>query len=295
MSHFNRWICCLVFAVAGASSAGCDDKSSSAPQKAANSPVPADEGTDEGGPGDVEPAKDASPAQVAVAPETAKSAAVAGSSPVGGSAATATPGTSPSSDSPSGEESQPKSTEVGLASKKDREVIRRVVTDKTLDDKLQRSLSRLGPGPTGRGSVGLGSGHGAGIGADCGPNGERCIRGGTARATKPRSKVDDGPAGGELGELTAKEIQKVMKARKGLIRACYQAELSRDPELAGKLVISFRITKTGKVRDVEIVKKKSSLRNDRVESCVERQISRLRFPAKGKAKVVYPFIFSLSQ
>ena len=46
---------------------------------------------------------------------------------------------------------------------------------------------------------------------------------------------------GDFGGLTAEEINRVVKARAGVFRACYQHELNRSPGIGGKLVVHFVI------------------------------------------------------
>jgi hypothetical protein len=84
----------------------------------------------------------------------------------------------------------------------------------------------------------------------------------------------------------------VVKSRSGLMKACYQRELNRAPGLGGTLVVSFRIKADGTVQSARVVPGKSTLRNSSVESCVTRQITGLKFPAKGGGLVNYPLIFS---
>ena len=96
---------------------------------------------------------------------------------------------------------------------------------------------------------------------------------------------------GDFGGLTAEEINRVVKARAGVFRACYQKELNRSPGIGGKLVVHFVIGGDGSVKSAK-TGAGSSLRNDDVESCVSSNIMRLRFPAKGGlANVNYPFLF----
>ncbi len=96
---------------------------------------------------------------------------------------------------------------------------------------------------------------------------------------------------GDFGGLTAEEINRVVQARKGVFKACYQHELNRNPGLGGKLVMHFVIGGDGTVKTAKTAGG-SSLRNDDVENCVNSNIMRLKFPAKGgQANVNYPFIF----
>ena len=74
---------------------------------------------------------------------------------------------------------------------------------------------------------------------------------------------------GDFAGLTAEEINRVVKARAGVFRACYQNELNRSPGLGGKLVVHFVIGGDGVVKSAKTAGG-STLRNAAVESCVTR-------------------------
>jgi hypothetical protein len=152
-----------------------------------------------------------------------------------------------------------------------------------------------------RGSKGHGSGGGGNAQGDFTSSGKidtGAERAGGGNCAKPpcgnapkEVKVTMQGAEGDLGGLTADEIDRVVKARAGVFRACYQKELNRSPGLGGKLVIHFIIGGDGKVQNAK-TSSASSMRNDGVESCVTSNIMRLNFPAKGGlATVNYPFLF----
>jgi hypothetical protein len=197
----------------------------------------------------------------------------------------------------------------------------------SLDQNLQTSLNKFAaipgerrPGDMGFGTgVGTGVGEGHGTGTTRGSHGSGTGGGGHAEGdfVSARGPVDTGgnrPGGGncakppcgtgmkevkvalsdpdgDFGGLTAEEINRVVKARAGVFRACYQKELNRSPGIGGKLVVHFVIGGDGSVKSAKTASG-SSLRNDEVESCVSSNIMRLRFPAKGGlANVNYPFLF----
>ena len=84
----------------------------------------------------------------------------------------------------------------------------------------------------------------------------------------------------------------MVRSRQGLIKSCYQRELDHATGLGGKLVVSFTIAASGEVTRAKVDGGKSTLHSAAVEDCVTRQISKLKFPAKGGGFVNYPFIFS---
>jgi hypothetical protein len=156
-----------------------------------------------------------------------------------------------------------------------------------------------GTGTT-RGSKGKGTGGGGSAEGDFVSQGKVDVgetrspkgTGGTGSGPKEIAVGFAGGASGDFSGLTKEEIDRVVKSRSGLIKACYQKELNRTRNLGGKLVINFVIAADGVVKSTRVEGGKSTLRNDAVESCVRSNIQRLKFPAKGGGVVNYPFIFS---
>jgi hypothetical protein len=119
-----------------------------------------------------------------------------------------------------------------------------------------------GGGPGGRGSGGNGrGGNGGGTGTGNGP-GEARVAAGTTVATK--------------GGLSAEQIRRVVNAHQGSMRACYEVEASRNPNLRGGIVLSWQIQPDGSVSTAGLVS--STLQNPRVEGCVIRQVKTWHFP-----------------
>lgn len=147
--------------------------------------------------------------------------------------------------------------------------------------------SGLGGGGTAEGLGGLGtkgrgsgaSGYGSG-GGNFGAKGEGGI----------------GRIGGDpiiLGALDKSLIDAVIKRHMNQIRYCYQRELTKSPDLSGKITVKFVIAKDGSVSKAEI--KSSSMGSPTVESCIADRFRRFQFPEpKGGGIVIvsYPFIFS---
>jgi hypothetical protein len=138
-------------------------------------------------------------------------------------------------------------------------------------------LGGLGTKGIGQGSSGYGSGGGS-----FGQKGEGGI----------------GRIGGDpiiLGALDRSLIDEVVKRHMNQIRYCYQRELSKDPSLAGKVVVKFVIAKDGSVSTAST--KQTTMNNAAVESCVNQRFMRMQFPTpKGGGVVIvsYPFLFSPS-
>lgn len=99
---------------------------------------------------------------------------------------------------------------------------------------------------------------------------------------------------GDFERLSRADIEKVIAHRKGAIRVCYERELARQPKLAGTVVVHFRVTAKGVVTKARINEKRTTLASKGVGACIVRQISTLKFPAKGESELTvnYPFKFS---
>jgi len=125
------------------------------------------------------------------------------------------------------------------------------------------------------------------------PGGGNCKGSGCGTGPKAAPVGFSEPVG-DFGGLTAEEIDRVVKARAGVFRQCYQRELNHSPGIGGKLVIHFKIGGDGAVQAGNTSTASGSImRNDAVEQCVKRNVNLLRFPAKGGvANVNYPFVFT---
>jgi hypothetical protein len=90
--------------------------------------------------------------------------------------------------------------------------------------------------------------------------------------------------------LDPREIQKRMEAAKGRFGVCYQREFDRDHSLAGKITVKFTIAPDGHVASAKI--DSSTMKNDAVQSCLLRNVTKMTFPVSGSGGIVrYPFGF----
>jgi TonB family protein len=142
----------------------------------------------------------------------------------------------------------------------------------TLDTGLGTGAGIAG---NGRGRSGNGSGTG-GTGSGAGG------RGGERRLA---AAVTSAPGQG----LSPEQISRVVRARAGAFRACYESAAARDPKLQGGVTVSFTVSPSGSV-NARIAN--SSLANPRVESCVLRMFNRLSFPTADKpTSANWPLVF----
>jgi outer membrane biosynthesis protein TonB len=140
---------------------------------------------------------------------------------------------------------------------------------------------RKGGGQGGTASIGdLATGGGGQVGY--GARSEARVSGSVAaeQAEVDSSDVDQG----KLGAF--------VRARIGLIKACYESQLKRNPKLKGKIRIRFTILETGGLADVAAVE--NSLGSAEVAACIVGTMRGWRTPFRpsGTVTVEYPFVFS---
>lgn len=100
-----------------------------------------------------------------------------------------------------------------------------------------------------------------------------------------------GDVGGS-GEFDAATVQRQIKQRLKSITRCYEAELRKNPSLAGKVTVTFTIQERGNVTDARA--SENTTGSPGVADCVTRTISRFRFnpgPDGGSVTFRYPFVF----
>ena len=117
---------------------------------------------------------------------------------------------------------------------------------------------------------------------------------GTWRGDKPIGdfRIADDPIT-VRGSLGRAEIDAVVKQHLASIRYCYERQLPRAPDLAGKVSIKFVISKSGAVSRAVI--DSSTVNDAELESCLQSRFLRMQFPEPrggGIVIVSYPFLFS---
>lgn len=109
----------------------------------------------------------------------------------------------------------------------------------------------------------------------------------------PKSNVSAG--GGQavvMGSLNKSVVDETIRNKLSKIQWCYENGLAENPGIAGRVVVNFVISGTGKVRSSQV--QKSTLGNYAVEECVRDTIKDIVFPAPqdgGDVIVNYPLIF----
>ena len=113
--------------------------------------------------------------------------------------------------------------------------------------------------------------------------------------TKTEVKVS-GSVAAEEAEVDSSDIDQgklgaFVRARMGLIKACYENALKRNPALKGKISIRFTILETGALSDISTAQ--NSLGSAEVASCIMNTMRswRTQFRPSGPVTVEYPFVF----
>lgn len=181
----------------------------------------------------------------------------------------------------------------------------KAVMSNDLGGEITRSLGNLQAGPQaaalgneGWASHGSGPGGGGGVlglgtlgdGGRRGPGGVGDI---PLREKKPALVTGQCVSCRLVGDgLSRDVIARVMRNVLSQVRYCFEKELNGNPNLAGKVSMTFVIGADGKVSNVDVAD--SSLQHEPTEQCVSRVIQRLRFPEPrggGTVTVNYPFVF----
>ncbi|HTJ41250.1 MAG TPA: AgmX/PglI C-terminal domain-containing protein [Kofleriaceae bacterium] len=105
---------------------------------------------------------------------------------------------------------------------------------------------------------------------------------GAPREAGPRGRINIGSFG-VTGALTKDQAERVVKARLGIFRACYQRELQRNPTIAGMLSITIEVKPDGSVAHAKVDGGQDA---DAVRSCIQSQIGRLKFPTAADPSTI---------
>jgi TonB family protein len=95
------------------------------------------------------------------------------------------------------------------------------------------------------------------------------------------------------GNLDPDIIRRIVRAHINEVRSCYNAGLTKNPELEGRVTIDFVITSTGKVGDSKLGN--STVSDEYVGNCIAKAVKRWTFPKPrggGEVEVSYPFQLS---
>ncbi len=112
-------------------------------------------------------------------------------------------------------------------------------------------------------------------------------------AGKPPTVLDIPPSEITLtGALDKELIRQVIRRNINQIKYCYESQLTRHPNLSGKVAVQFVISASGSVASSSVVQ--SSADDRTLESCVANRVHGWLFPKPrggGVVVVTYPFLF----
>jgi len=150
-----------------------------------------------------------------------------------------------------------------------------------------------GGGGTGEGTIGLGNlntiGHGGGGGSGSG-YGRGAGGLGGRRGSAPQIRSG---AAMVKGSLSKEVIRRIVQRNINQVRFCYERELAKRPDLAGRVSIKFIISGTGAVQMAVV--EESTVGNAAVENCIAQAVRRWTFPQPeggGIVVVTYPFMLT---
>jgi hypothetical protein len=105
-----------------------------------------------------------------------------------------------------------------------------------------------------------------------------------------------GSVAAEEAEIDSADVDQAklgafVRARMGLVKACYENALKRNPSLKGKISFRFTILETGALADITTAQ--NSLGSAEVAACIMNTMRSWRMPFKptGPVTVEYPFVF----
>jgi TonB family protein len=98
-----------------------------------------------------------------------------------------------------------------------------------------------------------------------------------------------------IGALSQEVVGQYIKRYWAQIKFCYERELTKNPNLYGKVTITFTIGGNGRISEAQVMQ--TTMNNANVEECILRVIRRIIFPQPkggGQVIVTYPFLFQLA-
>jgi hypothetical protein len=122
--------------------------------------------------------------------------------------------------------------------------------------------------------------------------GQRAQTGAVAGAVVDFPDEDEGKILAGQGSLSRAEILKVIERNARSFRYCYEKQLVNNPNLQGRVVLSWTIGMSGSVNRAKW--KASQIRNRNVNTCLISKLRALNFPKPKNNPVTidFPFVFS---
>jgi hypothetical protein len=155
--------------------------------------------------------------------------------------------------------------------------------------------SGKGGGGVAGGLIGMGNhgmlGHGNGDGGLWyGKEGGKGEGFGPRKEKVPNPRVGKGTVSGDIDKDM---IRRIVRAHLNEVRSCYNAGLSRNPNLEGRVTVQFAIIGSGVVSSSVV--QENTTKDDATANCIAKAVKRWKFPRVGKggtALVSYPFLLT---
>lgn len=99
-----------------------------------------------------------------------------------------------------------------------------------------------------------------------------------------------------MGAIDRSVVDAYIKRNLTKIRHCYEKELAKNPNLFGRITITFIISGNGSVSTSKV--NRTTMNSEPVENCVASAIKQIKFPplkGGGIATINYPFVFKNSE
>ncbi|GMU60557.1 MAG: hypothetical protein AMXMBFR34_23200 [Myxococcaceae bacterium] len=130
---------------------------------------------------------------------------------------------------------------------------------------------------------------GEGVGRLC-PPGKQC-----KQELVPEAEVSDAVVCGGKACLDKELIRRVIRSHLGQIRFCYEAQLVAQPNLRGKVAVTFHVPPSGLVDSARV--SASDVSSPGLEACLVSRVRTWRFPSQegGSFVVTYPFLFKTTR
>jgi outer membrane biosynthesis protein TonB len=116
-----------------------------------------------------------------------------------------------------------------------------------------------------------------------------------AAAVLAAAKVEAGEEATAKGSLDKAVIRNVIQQQIHQVKKCYETELEKNQNLAGRVVVHFIIGDDGKVVESRI--EETTLHSPGGEQCIANAVRGWAFskPRGGKVVVRYPFVLAASE
>ena len=154
---------------------------------------------------------------------------------------------------------------------------------------LGTDLKNVGAGGKGTATVGI-----AGVNSKGRGGGEATYGGAGGIGDKGRVSIInvEGNSGEFVSTSDKEAVRRVIIRNRSAIKSCYDVELTKNPNIVGKIVLEWEIVNTGKMRNAKV--KSSDVGNGALAECIINRLRVLKFPDPGPneiAKVAFPFVF----